>query len=95
MELFPLRLCVLPSKISGSSARVRKLRYMTLTISEEMVDRSFYPTFHLRHTLRKCLEILKKIRGLQFLDIWCKNVRQKCRESKKRFCTLSFSVNPG
>ena len=48
MELFPLRLCVLPSKISGSSARVRKLRYMTLTISEEMVDRSFYPTFHLR-----------------------------------------------
>ena len=35
-----------------------------------------------------------KIR-LQILDIWCKNVRQKCRESKKKFCKMSFSVNPG
>ena len=32
---------------------------------------------------------------LQILDMWCKNVREKCRDSKKNFCTMSFFVNPG
>ena len=32
---------------------------------------------------------------LQILDMWCKNVRKKCRDSKKIFCTMSFFVNPG
>ena len=36
----------------------------------------------------------RKIR-LQILDMWCKIVREKCRDSKKKFCTMSFFVNPG
>ena len=32
---------------------------------------------------------------LQVFDMWCKIVREKCRDSKKNFCTMSFFVNPG
>ena len=32
---------------------------------------------------------------LQILDMWCKIVREKCRDSKKIFCTMSFFVNQG
>ena len=31
---------------------------------------------------------------LQILDMWCKIVREKYRDSKKNFCTMSFFVNP-
>ena len=32
---------------------------------------------------------------LQILDMWCKIVREKCRDSKKIFCMMSFFVDPG
>ena len=27
--------------------------------------------------------------------LWCKIIKEKCRDSKKFFCTMSFFVNPG
>ena len=32
---------------------------------------------------------------LQILDIWCKNVRKKSRDLKKKFWPMAFFVNPG
>ena len=32
---------------------------------------------------------------LQILDMWCKNVKEKCIDLKKISCTMSFFVNPG
>ena len=46
---------------------------------------------HIAHHALRDTSHLAKIKinqncrtGLQILDIWCKNVRQKCRESKKK-----------
>ena len=36
----------------------------------------------------------KSIIYFQIFNIMCKNVRKTCRNSKKKFCTLSFFVNP-
>ena len=49
---------------------------------------------HSSHIAKIKIDQNRKIR-LQILDMWCKNVKEKCRDSKKNFCTMSFFVNPG